>query len=270
MSSTPTLRPRLSGAIALVCLLLLTPLSFAFAAESDSGPIQSMTKGGTITRPGVYVLRRDLTSSSDTPLITIASDGVTLDLNGRSLHGPGNTSSTAVLVRNVSGVRVIGGRIASFGVGVQVEASENVLLEKLQIQGEDLGGPPPAIEIGIQIVDSRGVVVTENVITSTFLGIFVRGAGSGGNRIFANTVTGAENGQLGICYNPAPGLADGPAGDLVYQNVVSRWNVGIQTSLASNGNVFRENAIAYFETAVDERTAGSNVFAENDEVRIDR
>ena len=224
MSSIVDFGPRLTGAIAIAWLAILAPMSIASAAGSESGPTQSISQGATITKPGVYVLRRDLSSSNANPLITIASDGVTLDLNGRSLRGPGDLSGTAVLVRGASGVRVVGGRIASFGVGVQVEDSENVLVEGLQIQGDDLGGAPPAIEIGIQVVNSRGVVVTENVITSTFLGIFVRGGGSAGNRIFANTVTGGENGQLGICYNPAPGQADGPAGDLVYQNVVSRWS----------------------------------------------
>ena len=217
---------------------------------------------------GAYLRTRDLSTNGAEPLFTIASDGVTLNLNGHTLSGPGQKTGVGILVRGVSGTRLSGGRIASFGTAVQVEDAQNVVVDGIQIEGNDLGGPPPAIEIGVLILNSRGVVVTENVVTGTFLGVFVRGAGSGGNRIFANTLTGGANGQLGICYNPAPGLSDWPSGDLVYQNVVSRWNVGIQTSDASAGNVFRENAIAYFDTDVDERTDGSNIFSENDAVQI--
>jgi parallel beta-helix repeat protein len=115
----------------------------------------------------------------------------------------------------------------------------------------------------VLIVNSRGVVVERNVVTGTFLGIFVRGAGSGGNRIGNNTLTGGSNGQLGICYNPDDsGVATGPSGDLVYDNLVSRFVVGIQTSAATAGNLFRDNAVAAFAQAVEEVTAGSNVFAD--------
>src|SRR5687767_15493083 len=55
--------------------------------------------------------------------------------------------------------------------------------------------------------------------TEVFLGVFVRGGGSGGNRIAGNTITGGEDGQLGICYNPTDtGGSAGPAGDLVYRS----------------------------------------------------
>ena len=58
--------------------------------------------------------------------------------------------------------------------------------------------------------NSRAVFVERNVISRTFLGVFVRGGGSGGNRIAENTLVGGESGQLGICYNPdGSGSADG-------------------------------------------------------------
>src|SRR5262249_10161601 len=136
-------------------------------------------------------------------------------------------------------------------------------IESLHISGDDLGGPPPG-EVGVLIVNSRGVVVERNVITSTFLGIFVRGAKSGGNRIAHNALTGGGAGQLGICYNP-DGSSDtpGPSGDLVYNNLVSRFVIGIQTSAATAGNLFRENSIAALSTPIHEVTPASNVFDGN-------
>ena len=78
MSSIVDFGPRLTGAIAIAWLAILAPMSIASAAGSESGPTQSISQGATITKPGVYVLRRDLSSSNANPLITIASDGVTL------------------------------------------------------------------------------------------------------------------------------------------------------------------------------------------------
>ena len=98
-----------------------------------------------------------------------------------------------------------------------------------------------------------------------------RGGGSGGNRIAENTLSASVNGQLGICYNPdGLGTPAGPSGDLVYNNLVSGFNIGVQTSAESAGNIFRENDIAFRQQAVQELSpAGANVFAENTAVDLD-
>lgn len=168
----------------------------------------------------------------------------------------------------MDGVRVFGGILARFGTAVEVRDANNVRIEGLHIRGEDSGGPPPG-EVGVLVVNSRAVFVERNVISRTFLGIFVRGGGSGGNRISENTLVGGEAGQLGICYNPdGSGSADGPSGDLVYNNLVSRFNVGIQTSPGTSGNIFRENDVAYFQLAIQDLGPGQNVFAENTTVAL--
>jgi hypothetical protein len=217
-----------------------------------------------ITRPGSYQLLGGFQATDAAPAIRIAAEGVTLDLGGFTVTGPGGKKGTGLLVEGASNVCVTNGALAAFGIGVQVAGSTNVSITGLRIVGQDLGGPPPDIEIGVMILDSRGVVLESNTITRTFLGIFVRGAGSGGNRIEANTLAAGANGGLGICYNPAPGLTDGPQGDLVARNLVSRYGKGIQTSPASAGNVFRDNVVAHTgPVAVEEMTGGSNVFSGN-------
>jgi hypothetical protein len=120
------------------------------------------------------------------------------------------------------------------------------------------------------IVNSRAVEVTRNTISRVFLGVFVRGGGSGGNRISENTISAGANGQLGICYNPdGLGTAAGPSGDLVYANLVSGFNIGIQTSPESLGNIFRENDVAFRQAAVQELSpAGANLFADNAEIGL--
>lgn len=217
-----------------------------------------------ITRPGSYQLLGGFQATDAAPAIRIAAEGVTLDLGGFTVTGPGGKKGVGLLVEGASNVRVANGAFAAFGLGVQVAGSANVSLTGLRIAGQDLGGTPPDIEIGVMVLNSRGVVLESSTITRTFLGIFVRGAGSGGNRIEGNTLSAGANGGLGICYNPAPGLADGPQGDLVTRNLVSRYGKGIQTSPASAGNVFRDNVVAHTgPVAIEEMTGGSNAFSGN-------
>jgi nitrous oxidase accessory protein NosD len=207
--------------------------------------------------------------SSPGTAIVISSGGVSLDLGGHALIGPGGKQGIGVLVQGGQEVSVRNGTIQGFGFGVQVVNAFNVKIQGLQINGEDGGGPPPG-EVGIMIVNSRGVEAFRNTISRVFLGIFVRGGGSGGNRIAENTLAAGENGQLGVCYNPdGLGTPAGPSGDLVYNNLVSGFNIGIQTSAESKGNIFRENAIAFVQQAIHELSpAGANVFVENTDIAL--
>ena len=77
------------------------------------------------------------------------------------------------------------------------------------------------------------------------------GGKSGGNRIAHNTLTAGTNGVLGICYNPAPDDPDGPRGDLVDNNVISGFNLGLQMKAVAFYNVIRNNVIAYISEAMD-------------------
>jgi nitrous oxidase accessory protein NosD len=221
-----------------------------------------------ITRPGSYVLRRDVRLRAAGVAVEITASHVTLDLNGHALLGPRGQSGVGVRIAGASGVHVHGGNVAFFGIGVEVREAVNVRISGLQVQGEDSGGPPPG-EVGVMIFNSRGVVVEKNVITGTFLGVFVRGGASSGNRIADNTITGGRNGQLGVCYNPdGLGTPAGPRGDRVYNNLISRFQTGIQTSAGSAGNIFRENDIAFLAQAIEEVTPGSNVFEGNAQIAI--
>lgn len=216
-----------------------------------------------IDDPGVYTVHRNLSTNGAEPVITIRASNVYLNLNGRSLTGPGSKQGIGILVENVSAVCIRDGIIGGFGIGVRVAGSNNVRVQGLKILANDLGGSPPDVEIGIMLANSRAVLVKDNVISRVFLGIFVRGGGSGGNRIVENTITGAMNGMLGICYNPVPGSPAAPQGDLVYNNLISRFTTGIATSDQTRNNIFRENDIAYFSMPVSEAVAGSNLFVDN-------
>lgn len=254
---------------ALALLPLAEPVSALGEPEVDAAVKRVTRQPLTFSNPGAYVLDRDLLIDEGVA-IEITGRDVTLDLAGHHLEGPGEREGVGIRIREANNVRVFNGHVRRFGIGVQVLASTNVSVQGLQIDGMDSGGAPPDIEIGILLVNSRGVRVTDNTITDTFLGIFVRGEGSHGNRIAGNLITGGDAGELGICYNPAPGGSGGPHGDLVYGNVVTRYRRGLALSANSTGNVVRDNTIAFFDLGIIEATPASNVIDDNDELQIAR
>lgn len=217
-----------------------------------------------ISRPGQYVLRRSVEQAGNGPVVVIAADNVTLDLDGYSLSGPGGKTSVGIAIEGRRNVRIRNGNLSGFGTAVRIADSIGISVEDLTITGQDQTATPP--EVGVLAINSRGLRITDNTIANTFLGIFVRGGGSGANSIKHNTVSGGENGQLGICYNPAPGAdaaTDGPQGDTIAENQVSRFKTGIQISAASRGNIFARNYVAFFETSIEDRSEGNNVLSNN-------
>jgi len=238
----------------------------ARSLEVSSSAERPLRRPTVIDQPGKYVLRRDI-FAEDTALVIRASH-VTLDLDGHSILGPGGRKGVGIQVEGATSVAILDGALSRFGTAVQILKSRNVRIEQLRITGEDLGGSPPNIETGIMIVESRAVLVQQNVIADTFLGVFVRGGFSAGNRIGQNVITGGQNGQLGVCYNPAPSGGDaGPRGDLVYNNNISRFRTGISLSRESVANVIRENDIAYLVQAISEASPGTNVLVDNSAVQ---
>lgn len=278
MQSSNPATPFRRLAILLALLAALLTLALPAAAQQNAGDdMSTVTVAASarrqplvIKRPGTYTLTRNLRVSGATAIEIAASD-VTLDLGGHSVIGMGGRKGVAIAIAGVENVAVTNGKVRHYGIGVQVASSTNVSITDLQIDGEDSGGAPPDVEIGVLIVDSRGVEVRDNVITNTFLGLFVRGAGSAGNFLAGNLITGGDNGELAICYNPAPGSdSGGPSGDRISGNIVSRFRRAVSFSADSVGNVLRGNTFAYFDLGIVEATAGSNVVADNDEVQVAR
>jgi parallel beta-helix repeat protein len=233
----------------IVCLLAAGAM---WAQES-----KPVVKPGAIDSPGNYILTQNISGE-----IAITASDVTLDLNGYSVNGPGGLAGTGIAIRGARGVKVSNGSVSNFGFGVVVDGSSNVILRDLRIraQGMAVAAPPP--ETGIMIVQSSNVVVEDNAISNVGLGIFVRGGRSYGNRIANNTVTAGTNGLLGICYNPAPGDTNGPRGDLVTANLVSRFNTSIALSDLSVANVIKANTLIYVTAAI-QFTNPSNMDMDN-------
>ena len=206
--------------------------------------------GTTITEPGNYLLLNDISTGGPGPALAITSDGVTLDLNGHQITGPGGNRETGIMIDGASGVEVSNGYLAYLGFAVMVKNSSNVVLRDLHIRGQGVAITAPPPEVGIMIAQSKNVCVEKNVIYNVGLGVFVRGGQSWGNRIDGNTITANTNGIFGLCYNPTPDDPDGPRGDLVQNNLISGFDVGINVVPTAVYNVFRDNVIAYITAAM--------------------
>ena len=62
--------------------------------------------GTTIDAPGHYLLLNDISTGGLGPALTITSGGVTLDLNGHQITGPGGNRETGIMIDGASGVKV--------------------------------------------------------------------------------------------------------------------------------------------------------------------
>ncbi|MDA0207264.1 MAG: right-handed parallel beta-helix repeat-containing protein [Acidobacteria bacterium] len=251
--------------LVMACAAILT-LTTTLAAANDG---KRVPFSGIIDSPGNYVLQSDLRSlNNDRAAITITANDVTVDLNGLSLTGAGGKLGVGIMINGAQGVRVSNGMISKSAFGVIVMNSSNVALTNLQIRGEGLPIVSLPPETGVMIVQSTNVVVEQNSIHNTGLGIFVRGGMSTGNRIANNTLTAGTNGVLGICYNPTAADANGPVGDLVYGNSISGFGVGIQASTMSRYNVFKGNTIFFNGSSAMELLNDTNMDMDNTKVDL--
>lgn len=230
-------------------LVLPLAATMMFGQSSHVAPIGSNT---TIDEPGSYQLTRNLLlTSSGQAAIMITASGVSLDLNGFGISGPGNNTGTGIQVNGASGVQIFNGNLSNLGFGIVVSGSSNVMIHDINIRARGLAVAAPPPETGIMVVESSGVVITHNNLYSVGLGIFVRGGMSHGNRITDNNVTAGANGALGICYNPAPSDPAGPSGDFVANNSIFGFPTGVSVAATAGTNVFRENNIFYTEMGID-------------------
>ncbi len=191
---------------------------------SDVGPLACGTEIAQDT-----VLDRDVVCER-APAFVIVADGVTLDLGGHTVSGPGNMNGEGpgILLRGVAGATVRNGTVEKFDAGVAVEGGSGNVVEGLTVQ-DNLGsfdgdygdgivvsgshencirgnvvrrnGPFSGIGLGrdASYNDVRDNTVADNNMAHVGLpdagrqtmGIRIEGPSANHNRIIANTVTGS-------------------------------------------------------------------------------
>ncbi len=159
---------------------------------------------GQVVRESVK-LSANLECSTDG--LIAGADGITIDLNGFTITGPGGESSkVGIMLANNNNVQVTGGKVKGFQAGVlNTGGSENkiskVTFTENQIAIFDVGAINTSIEtnnifsngIGVASNSSTGTAIHQNMLTDNELaGVTI--INSGENVLDFNTITGSVNG----------------------------------------------------------------------------
>ena len=138
-----------------------------------------ISKCGTISKPGSYVVTRNLTANGD--CLVVAADFVTIDLGGWVITGNGTGSGITDQEAGRGGITVRNGEITGFEDGVLLRASSEVVIEKVRAFGDAFG-----------ISAGAGSTVSGNIARG-----LIRGIGTGGDSIVSgNIATGNEAGCI--------------------------------------------------------------------------
>jgi hypothetical protein len=170
----------------------------SFAADSFGQTIINSLPY-TISAPGNYVLGSNLTySSAAGAAITILSSNVTLDLGGHYLYFPGTpTSNVGVYVHNAGNVIIQNGIIAVFHYGIFFERIGATALNSGNIV-QDLR--LTNVVNGVVLLAVAGSIVRNNQMISTSNGTLAVGIeifSGGGNLVSGNVISGFFEGVFG-------------------------------------------------------------------------
>jgi parallel beta-helix repeat protein len=170
-------------------------------------------------------LESDLMCSGDA--LTIAADGITLNLNGHTITGDG--TGNGITVRQRSDVTIHGGAVNQFITGIFVAQSTGVMVKDnsftLNREAVFLNGS------SVNIVKSN--VAWNNSSRGIMLRPTTSGIVSTGNMVVDNTLTG----------NPSGILIFGQSGNTLKGNTITGSSVGAfdLTGGGGSGNVIKEN-----------------------------
>ncbi|MCS7160134.1 MAG: right-handed parallel beta-helix repeat-containing protein, partial [Gemmatales bacterium] len=195
-------------------------------------PVQFISGPTIITKPGIYVLARDLTVNAGHAIIVRASD-VIIDLAGRSIYGPDNphTRAVGIYVDNQNRVTIRNGTIYGFMYGILIT-----------------GNYDRAVSSRLPLTTGGHVIENMRLINNKFRGMRIEGRGNiirqnvvmntGGTRLYPNAYS------FGI-------EVVGP-GSLIKDNVIYNTygmgqlgeGVGISASSIAGGTVIVRNVLA--------------------------
>lgn len=170
-------------------------------------------------------LDHDLTCSGNG--LIVGADGITINLNGHTITGPG--SGVGINVPNRTGVLIVGGTVRNFLAGVQLVNSTAIVVKDNRFTGN---------QDAVFLIGTSWSTVKENTAwQNTRVGVMLRPSGirnSTQNVVVENTLTDNTNGII---------LVDTPTGNTVKENRISASsNAGINVNGAVSGNAIKENA----------------------------
>lgn len=170
-------------------------------------------------------LDHDLTCTGNG--LIVGADGITINLNGHTITGPG--SGVGISVPNRTGVLIVGGTVRNFLAGVQLVNSTAIVVKENRFTGN---------QDAVFLIGTSWSTVKENTAwQNTRVGVMLRPSGirnSMQNVVVENTLTDNTNGII---------LVETPTGNTIKENRISASsNAGINVNGAVSGNVIKENA----------------------------
>jgi parallel beta-helix repeat protein len=159
--------------------------------------------------------------------LIVGADGITINLNGHTIVGPG--SGVGISVSNRTGVVIVGGTVKNFLAGVQLVNSTAIVVKENRFTGN---------QDAVFLVGSSGSTIKENTAwQNSRVGVMLRPSGirnSTQNLVAENTLTDNTNGII---------LVETPTGNVLRENMISgSTNAGINVNGGVSGNVIQENA----------------------------
>lgn len=197
------------------------------------------------------VLTADLICGPGSDGLIIGADGVTLDLRGHTISGPGPaaTNWSGVRVARQAGVTIKRGTITGFDAGVVLDEASHNLVTGLVVRANErginlAGGTGHTIEKnfaydshldGIRLGLTSSSLISKNVVADNVFGIGVAN-GAAGNVVEKNTV--ADNRGFGIA------LFANASNTVVEKNdVTGTWGHGIQVNSDTAGSLLSKNYV---------------------------
>jgi Right handed beta helix region len=190
----------MNGSIRSSCIFVLLAALCATPARSETTECTVISSIPiTISTQGVYCLKGDLASSAGGPMITIATNNVSIDFNRYKLGGQAGgiaTTAIGVYANNRLNVRLTNGVVRGFKRGIAIDFGSGHAIEGMTLDGNTeagiyLDGVQNAIVRGNQVVNTGGTsfaVDTYGIYTD---GTNVRVI----NNDVANTTRNSGNGQ---------------------------------------------------------------------------
>lgn len=181
------------------------PSQASSSSSSSAAPLTTSLSCGQVIKQSVK-----LTANLDckTDGIIVGADGITIDLNGFTITGPGEKSSkVAIMFADNDGVTVQGpGTIQKFQAGALFSGGEDNKISRVTFTENEIavfqtGSKNVVIEdnlmfgnsIGVAAHSSSGSIMTTNLFKSNDLaGVTL--VNSAGNELSMNTIQGSVNG----------------------------------------------------------------------------
>ncbi len=140
-----------------------------------SGQIDIAYSPYTISKPGSYIVVKDLTTAQNQNCITISTSNITIDLNGHTLYGAGTAGSSGSGIEDVSAgamnLAIYNGTIRNFRTNGIELFGVNARVERVNVSGNNYFG----IHLG-----ASGLVSDCNVSNNSYVGIKLDGENCGG------------------------------------------------------------------------------------------